>query len=112
MPAYAFAWSMLVVSIIAEVTGTIALKYSHGLSRLLPTLGMGLCYATAIWLMGISTRVLPISTAYAIWAVACTALTALIGVIWFGEGVSVLKSAGLVCALLSLVLLNLADAAA
>ncbi|GGP28157.1 DMT family transporter [Silvimonas amylolytica] len=112
MPAYAFAWWMLVISIAAEVTGTIALKYSHGLSRWFPTLCMGACYATAIWLMGISTRVIPISTAYAVWAVACTALTAVIGVIWFGEGISLIKTAGLGCALFSLVLLNLADAAA
>ena len=50
------AWLLVAASVIAEVAGTVALKYSDGFSRLLPSGMAAACYALAIWLMAVAMR--------------------------------------------------------
>ena len=109
MPAIQLAWILLGVSVTAEVLGTIGLKISAGFTHLLPTAFTVACYTGAVWLMAISTKHIEIGMAYAVWAGASTALTALAGIAWFGESITPLKLLGLALAVVSLIVLNLSE---
>lgn len=102
-----FAWLLLGLSVIAEVLGTIGLKFSSGFTNLLPSIFTVACYAGAVWLMSIATVHVEVGLAYAAWAGASTACTAGLGILLFGESFSILKLCGLAMAAGSLILLNL-----
>ncbi|CAM2189509.1 Guanidinium exporter [Burkholderia cepacia] len=105
------AWLLLGVSVLAEVLGSVGLKYSVGFSRPLPSVLTVVCYACAVWLMALATKRLEMGLAYASWAAASTAATAVIGIVCFGESVSSLKLAGIALTVCALVALNLGEAA-
>ncbi|MDB5788386.1 DMT family transporter [Caballeronia mineralivorans] len=109
MPAIQITWILPGVSVAAEVLGTIGLKICAGFAHLLPTAFTVTCYTGAVWLMAISTKHIEIGMAYAVWAGASTALTALAGIAWFGESVTALKLLGLALAVVSLIVLNLSE---
>jgi small multidrug resistance pump len=102
-----FSWLLLAASVAAEVAGTIALRHADGFTRLVPSLVVGVSYATAIWLMSISVRHLETGLAYAVWAGSGTALIAAFGIIWFGESVTLLRAAGVAMIVAGVVVLNL-----
>jgi small multidrug resistance pump len=110
MDSVQFAWCLLGLSVLAEVIGTIGLKFSHGFTRLFPSVFTVICYAGAVWLMAISTLHIEIGLAYAAWAAASTAITVAAGILLSGEPLSALKLCGLGMAIGSLVLLNLSAA--
>ncbi|MDN7847563.1 SMR family transporter [Burkholderia seminalis] len=62
--------------------------------------------------MALATKRLELGLAYASWAAASTAATAVIGIVCVDEWVSSLKLAGLALTVCALVALNLGDAAA
>ena len=101
-----FSWLLLAASVVAEVAGTIALRYADGFSRLIPSLVVGASYAAAIWLMSIAVRHLEVGLAYAVWAGSGTALTAALGILWFGESMTLLRIAGVVMIVIGVVVLN------
>ncbi|ARN21716.1 DMT family transporter [Piscinibacter gummiphilus] len=103
----AFAWLLLVASVLAEVIGTVALRYTDGFTRPLPSLLTAACYAGAIWWMAVAVRHLEVGLTYAIWAGCGTALTALVGIVWFGESAGMLRLAGLAMIVGGVVALNL-----
>lgn len=107
MSPQTFAWLLLAASVVAEVAGTIALRYADGLTRLAPSVAVGVCYGVAIWLMAIAVRHLEIGLTYAVWAGSGTALTAMLGVLWFGELATPLRIMGLVFIVLGVITLNL-----
>jgi small multidrug resistance pump len=102
-----FAWLVLAASVLAEVAGTMALRYSDGFTRLLPSLITGLSYAAAIWLMAVSVRHLEVGLSYAVWAGSGTALTALLGIVLFGESASLIRLSGLGLIISGIVVLSL-----
>lgn len=107
MNAHLVAWLVLAASVVSEVIGTVALKQSHGFTRLLPTLLAGSCYVLAVWLMAVALRQLEMGITYAVWAACGTAATALIGIAYYGEQASASKLAGLAFIVVGVVLLNL-----
>jgi len=102
-----FSWLLLAASVVAEVIGTIALRYADGFTRLVPSLVVGTCYAAAIWLMSIAVRQLEVGLAYAVWAGSGTALTAALGMLWFGESATLLRIGGMTAIVVGVVMLNL-----
>ena len=107
MGPQAFSWLLLGASIAAEVAGTIALRHADGFTRLTPSLVVGVCYAAAIWLMSIAVRHLEVGLAYAVWAGSGTALTAVLGILWFGESTTLPRLAGVAMIIIGVVVLNL-----
>jgi small multidrug resistance pump len=101
------AWLLVGVSVIAEVVGTVALKYSDGFSKLLPSGAAASCYALAIWLMAVAMRQLDMGITYAVWAASGTAATAVVGFAFFGEQMGTIKTLGIVCVVVGVVMLNL-----
>jgi small multidrug resistance pump len=101
---------VLTLAILTEVIGTVALRYSEGFTRAVPSVVMVVAYALSFYFLAIVLRQLPLGFVYAIWAGAGTALVALIGMVVLGEAVSVLKIVGLALVIAGVVSLNLAGA--
>lgn len=101
------SWFLIAASVLAEVLGTIALRYADGFTRPLPSLTVVLSYSAAIWLMSLAVRHLEVGLTYAVWAGTGMALTAVIGILWFAESASFLRVSGLVTIILGVILLNL-----
>lgn len=109
MNASLTAWWFVVVSVVAEVAGTVALKHSDGMTRPLAAGAAAACYGLAIWLMAVAMRQLDMGITYAVWAASGTAATALLGCLFFGEQMGFMKTMGLVCVVVGVVLLNLGE---
>jgi len=101
------AYLLLLGATVAEIIGTVALKYSDGMTRLMPLLVVGGAYALAFWQAAISLRVLPLGITSAIWAGLCIVGLALIGVVVFGEKLGMGEAVGIVMILGGTVILTM-----
>jgi multidrug resistance protein EbrB len=97
----------LSISIISEVFATAMLKLAEGFTVLLPSIAVIAGYALSFYCLSLCLRTLPLSIAYAIWAGAGTALTAVIGVLAWGEAFHAFTAAGVILIIGGVVLLNL-----
>jgi multidrug transporter EmrE-like cation transporter len=91
---------LLSIAILAEVAGTVALKYTNGFTNLGPSALVVAGYGLSFWMLALVLRDLPIGLTYAVWAAVGTALIAAIGIVAFGEPATTLKllSLGLIIA--------------
>ncbi|AZV43486.1 DMT family transporter [Peribacillus asahii] len=96
----------LAIAIIAEVFGSSMLKLTGGFKKLVPTIGVIIGYGIAFYALSLSLSYLPLGVAYAIWAGAGTALTALVGVVVYKEGLDMKKSLGILLVIGGVVLLK------
>ena len=104
-------WVLLGVAIIAEVTGTISLRFSEGFSKPLPSVLVVIGYGTAFVLLSVVLqRGMAIGVAYAVWAAAGVALVALVGVLFLGESLTLFQIGGLVAVIAGVVALELGAA--
>ncbi|MGX4692902.1 DMT family transporter [Streptomyces sp. JNUCC 63] len=101
---------MLAAAIAAEVAATTAMKYSEGFSRLGPSLVTLVGYVVSFALLAQTLKTLSIGTAYAIWSGVGTAAVAAIGLVLFGEGLTLAKVAGIVLIIGGVVVLSLGGA--
>lgn len=85
------AWIVLVASGLLEAGWALCLKASDGFTRLWPTVGFVVLAAASFAGLAYALRVLPVGVAYAVWTGIGAAVTATIGMVWLGEGTSLLK---------------------
>lgn len=100
-------WVMLGVAIAFEVAGTVALKFTAGFTRWVPSTIVVIGYAVSFTLLAQVVKTLPISLVYAVWSGVGTATVAAIGFTLLGEPVSVLKVIGVGLVIAGVVALNL-----
>ena len=79
------AWVFLSVAGLFEIGWAIGLKYTHGFTRLTPSLLTLASMALSMLLLGLALKTLPVGTAYAVWTGMGTVGTALLGIYLFGE---------------------------
>ncbi|MEL6298545.1 MAG: multidrug efflux SMR transporter [Pseudomonadota bacterium] len=101
------AWILLAVTVLFEVAGTTLMKLSNGLTVLLPSIGVFVCYFISLGILTLVLKSIPLSVAYAIWSGAGTALTATVGIYIFGEGLTALKAFSLALVIAGVVGLQL-----
>jgi quaternary ammonium compound-resistance protein SugE len=82
------SWVLLIVAGLLEVLWALALKESHGFSRLGPTILFVPAYLASAVLLGYALRSLPVGTGYAVWVGIGAVGTALVGLVLLGEGVT------------------------
>ena len=94
------AWLLVVIAGLFETGFAIALKYSEGFSRLVPTVLFVVFAAASFALLSTGLRSLPVGPAYAVWTGIGAAGTAIVGILFLGESAATLKlvSIGLVIA--------------
>jgi multidrug transporter EmrE-like cation transporter len=98
----------LSIAILSEVAGTVALKYTDGFTRLLPSSAVVIGYGISFWMLALVLKEMPIGLTYAVWAAVGTALIAAIGIVAFGEPATTLKILSLGLIIAGVVGLNLA----
>ena len=87
------AWVILIVAGLFEMAWVVGLKYSHGLTRLWPSLFTVVTLAISIFLLGWAIRTLPMGTAYPVWTGIGAIGTVVLGILLFNEPVSPLRIA-------------------
>lgn len=85
------AWISLVIAGLLEIVWAIGLKYTHGFTRVLPSLITIAAMIASMGLLGLAVRTLPIGTAYAVWTGIGTVGTVLVGIAVLGESASLLR---------------------
>jgi quaternary ammonium compound-resistance protein SugE len=83
------AWAVLFVAGLLEIGWAVGLKYTHGFTRLWPTVGTGVALVASMALLGVAVRTLPLGTAYAVWTGIGTVGTAVLGIVLFREPTTV-----------------------
>lgn len=86
------SWLILLCAIAFEVGGTLTLKFTAGMTRLWPTVLMFGLYLLSLFGLSRAVASIPVGTAYAVWSGLGTLLVAVIGVVWFKEPITVLRS--------------------
>jgi multidrug resistance protein EbrA len=84
------------------------LKVSNGFKKLFPSLAVIIGYGLSFYFLSLALKALPLGTAYAIWAGAGTALTALVGVLVYKEHINSRKLLGLILIIVGVVIMKLA----
>ena len=87
------AWFLLFLAGLLEVGWAVGLKYTDGFTRPIPTLLTVISMIASLGLLGLSLKTLPLGTAYAIWTGIGTVGTAVLGIVLFGEPVTVIRLA-------------------
>ncbi len=83
------AWIYLFIAGIFEVIWAMGLKYSHGFTKLYPSLITLGGMVISFYLLSLATKSLPIGTAYAIWTGIGALGTVILGIFLFNEALSV-----------------------
>jgi small multidrug resistance pump len=84
-------WILLCIAILFEVAGITSMKLSRGFAELLPSVGVFVFYICSAAAVILALKRLELSVAYAIWSGVGTALTALIGIAYFREPLTLIK---------------------
>ena len=103
-------WVVLTFAILLEVFGTVSMKLSDGFSKLVPSILIFVFYAASFGALTIALKKIDVSIAYAVWAGAGTALIAIIGILFFKEPTTALKSISILLIIAGVVGLNLSGA--
>ena len=87
-------WILLFVAGLFEIGWAIGLKYTHGFTRLWPSVGTALSMLVSVMLLGLAMRDLPVGTAYAVWTGIGAVGTVILGIALFNDPAN---AARLVC---------------
>jgi len=104
-----FTWIFVALAIIAEITAAIALRFSHGFSKPIPTVVALAAFGSAFYLVSLALVSLPVSTVYPIWAGGGTAGVALLGVLALHEKTGAWKVMGVLLVVAGIIVLNIAS---
>lgn len=82
------AWLLLFLAGLTEIGWAIALKYSHGFTRSIPSVITIVVMISSFFLLAQSLKVIPIGTAYAVWTGIGILGTVVLGILLFNEPVN------------------------
>jgi quaternary ammonium compound-resistance protein SugE len=85
------AWLLLFLAGLFEVAWAIGLKYTHGFTRLWPSVLTLIAMAVSVVLLALAIKTIPVGTGYAVWTGIGAAGTALMGMYLFGESTAMLR---------------------
>ncbi|WP_411849087.1 quaternary ammonium compound efflux SMR transporter SugE [Yersinia ruckeri] len=94
------AWVILVIAGLLEIVWAIGLKYTHGFTRLAPSIITLAAMVVSVLLLAHAMKSLPAGTAYAVWTGIGAVGTAILGIVLLGESASAarLLSLGMIVA--------------
>lgn len=90
------AWAILIVSGLFETVWAVGLKYTDGFTRLGPSALVLGAMAVSVYGLSVAMRVLPVGTAYVVWAGVGSLGAVLVGLLFLGEPRSALRLASIV----------------
>lgn len=98
---------LLLLAILSEVVGTIALKASEGFTRLGPNVLMVVGYGLSLFLLALALKQIPLGVAYAIWSGLGTAGAVVAGILLWRESLNLVGIIGILFIIAGVVLLNI-----
>ncbi len=101
------AYALILVAVAFEVFGDSMMKLSNGFQRKLPLVGTAIGYVVAFYLIAQTLEELPLGPVYAAWTGLGIALTAVVGAVFWKEGVNAKKIIGLLLIIAGVVVLKL-----
>ncbi len=104
------SWLFLLIAIIFGVLGTVSMKLSEGLRKWKPAVCLIIFYLICFVGLTIALRGIDFSIVYAIWSGVGTILVAMIGILIFGESISVKKVISLLLVVLGVIGIHLTNA--
>jgi quaternary ammonium compound-resistance protein SugE len=100
------AWIAVITAGILEVGFATMLKLSSGFTKIWPSLAFLVFAAGSFSLLSWSLKFLPVGTAYAVWTGIGAAGTAVVGMIFFKDPVSLARIMAIVFIITGVILLN------
>jgi quaternary ammonium compound-resistance protein SugE len=101
------AWLYLIIAGIFETVWAIALKYTMGFTRLVPSVITIAGMIISFYFLSLATKVLPIGTAYAVWTGIGAVGAVIIGMVFLNEPVNAWRIIFLLFILVGLIGLKL-----
>ncbi len=101
------AWVIVITAGIFETGFAVFLKLSHGLTKLWPTVGFGVCALISFGLLTMALKHLDVGAAYAVWTGIGAAGAAAVGMLILGDPVSSIKLVSIGLILSGVIGLNL-----
>ena len=99
-------WLLLFVAIVAEVVATSTLKSTEGFTRLWPSVIVVVCYETAIILLSVCMKRIPVGIVYAVWSGVGVALITLAAWFFLGQTLDSTSLAGVALIVGGVVVIN------
>ena len=103
-------WIILILAGLFEIVWAVGLKYTHGFTRLMPSLVTVGGMLISFWLLAVAMKTRPRGTAYAVWVGIGTVGAFVAGIILFQESLSWLRIASVALIVLGLIGLKLTSA--
>ncbi|HET7056264.1 MAG TPA: multidrug efflux SMR transporter [Thermomicrobiales bacterium] len=100
-------YGLLLAAIAIEVVATTALKASHGMTRLVPSVIVVVGYVVSFYLVAILLKRMDLGLVYATWSALGTAAIAIIGVVIYDDALTIWRVTGLFLIIAGVMLLNL-----
>ncbi len=85
------AWIILLIAGLLEVVWAIGLKYTHGFTRLTPSIITIAAMVVSMLLLANAMKTLPAGTAYAVWTGIGAVGAAIMGMVLLGESTSIAR---------------------
>lgn len=104
------AWVLLIIAGVFEVGWAIGLKYTHGFTKLVPTLLTAASMIVSLGLLGIAMKSLPVGTAYSVWVGVGAVGTVILGIALLDEPATAGRIASIALIVLGIVGLKLSSA--
>ncbi len=103
-------WVLLGLAILSETVGSPSLRASEGFSKPLPSVLVAVGFGCAFYLLSLVLKSLPLGMTYVIWAGVGTALTALVGWLYFKDPFQLGALVGIGIIIAGVAVLNLSGA--
>lgn len=97
----------LIVAVFFETAGTALIKTSNEFTKLWPSVGVLICFATAFYLLSLTLRTFPVGIMYALWSGLGMVLITTIGVFFFKETLDAAAYIGLGLILTGVIVINM-----
>jgi quaternary ammonium compound-resistance protein SugE len=83
------AWGLLLVAALFEIGWAVGLKSTQGFTKVWPSVLVISTMALSMLLLALAVRTIPVGTGYAVWTGIGAVGTAVLGIVLFGEPVTV-----------------------
>ncbi|WP_052284674.1 quaternary ammonium compound efflux SMR transporter SugE [Kluyvera genomosp. 1] len=101
------SWIILFVAGLLEVVWAVGLKYTHGFSRLVPSVITIAAMVVSMAMLSWAMKSLPVGTAYAVWTGIGAVGAAITGILLLGESASPMRIASLALIVMGIIGLKL-----
>ncbi|HEM8612675.1 TPA: quaternary ammonium compound efflux SMR transporter SugE [Citrobacter amalonaticus] len=101
------SWIILLIAGLLEVVWAVGLKYTHGFSRLAPSIITIAAMIVSMALLAWAMKTLPVGTAYAVWTGIGAVGAAITGILLLGESANPMRLASLALIVVGIIGLKL-----